>query len=458
MPRPRPSQRKSASQTDPIEVMIEAALLPGRYINWREEGDFVSGLEDAAEPVAALVETDPPRALRLTEAFLAGCYEKAEEGHWEWLYGHFVRGLWAAWLRARRAAGEDPDETARSFLERTENDPYGFADLDDDTLKAMDRAHLRALERATLAVFAEPAGGARVDAGAKTPARALEHARYRRESILRKIYAHRRDVEAYLKLCEASGGPDPDECLTLATMLKSKRRPAEALTWVDRGLALVRQRRSPLGEHRLTALRRELLARLGRADVVLAEVWRDYCEDPNRFTYEALMRLVPAPERPAWHAKAIDASSSGTDLAALLDLWLVTEEHARVVDRVRAMTDAQLAAVSHAINDRVAAHLDAPHPELAARVYRALALRVLAAKKSKVYGAALQNLADARRCYLAAGQGRLWDAVVAEVRAAHARKTSFIKDFERIAAAAGPTTEPSFLERARGRWFSGSEG
>jgi hypothetical protein len=72
--------------------------------------------------IAKLLESDPGRAARLYETFLAGCYEKAEEldgssGN----FGMFVHDLYAGWIEARQAAGADPDETAKWLLARMDD-------------------------------------------------------------------------------------------------------------------------------------------------------------------------------------------------------------------------------------------------------------------------------------------------------------------------------------------------
>lgn len=79
-------------------------------------------------------------------------------------------------------------------------------------------------------------------------------------------------------------------------------------------------------------------------------------------------------------------------------------------------------------------------------------MRILEAKKSKYYEAALANFADARRCYVRAGLGTEWERLVQEVRAEHHRKTGFMPSFEELAAGGGPSAKPTFLERAKGRW------
>ena len=94
---------------------------------------------------------------------------------------------------------------------------------------------------------------------------------------------------------------------------------------------------------------------------------------------------------------------------------------------------------------------------MAAKVYRALGMRILVAKRSKYYDAALSNFKDAKRCYERSGLHRDWEALVADVRRAHHRKAGFMADFERLVAGRGPSDEPSFLQRARSRWLARGE-
>ena len=93
------------------------------------------------------------------------------------------------------------------------------------------------------------------------------------------------------------------------------------------------------------------------------------------------------------------------------------------------------------------------YPALAARVFRALGLRIVNAKKSKYYDAALADFERARDCYLAVAQEAEWEVLVAEVHREHGRKYSFMPGFKRIAAG-GPARKPmpSLIERAKQRW------
>ena len=88
---------------------------------------------------------------------------------------------------------------------------------------------------------------------------------------MRAVYTQRRDVRAYVALCEQSQLLAQD-CLAVATMLKAKRKLKEALGWVDRGLAVEKQHpHGSIARYDLAKLKRELLTKLGREDDALEE-------------------------------------------------------------------------------------------------------------------------------------------------------------------------------------------
>jgi hypothetical protein len=198
-------------------------------------------------------------------------------------------------------------------------------------------------------------------------------------------------------------------------------------------------------------MKRELLTKLGRSREALEEAWAEFREDPNKFSYHELMRFVPKAERAGWHAQAMDAAERA-GLGSLLELGLETGEIERSVERLRTATSAEIEALSHDRTEPAAKRLATSHPDVAAKVYRALGMRILNAKKSKSYGAVLSNFQAAKRCYERSGLHRDWEALVADVRRAHHRKAGFMADSERLVAGHGPGHEPSFLERARSHW------
>jgi len=235
--------------------------------------------------------------------------------------------------------------------------------------------------------------------------------------------------------------------LTVATMLKSRRKLDDALSWVERGLATG----DSMAAYDLNKMKRDLLAKLDRGGDALASAWSEFEAHPSTFTYEELIQFVPKAERATWHTKAMD-STQRADLAPVIELLLGTEETSRLVDRLRKTNDAELEDLSHYTTEPAAKKLAKEHPDLAARVFRALGVRILTAKKSKYYDAALSNFESAKECYERAGLEPAWEAVVALVREVHHRKLGFMESFEKLAAGHGPSNEPSFLDRARKRW------
>jgi hypothetical protein len=425
---------------DRSERAIEAALQPGRFISYHAAAAFIEDLDRVAAQIAALV---PARAASLYETFIAGCHEKAEElDDSDGAFGSFVASLFCSWAKARRAAGADPDDTACRLLAWMDEDPYGFCHrLEQELVKALDKPGLAAFERRVRERFA-----GRGSQRACDPA----FAQRRWGEALRTILAARRDVEAYVKLCEETA-LTPEDALAIARMLEARRKPAEALAWVERGLALCARSPASLGGHDLGRLKRALLRKLGRTEAALEAAWAEFEAHPDKYSYEELMRYVPAADRPAWHAKAMEAAA-GADLHSQIELWLGTAERDRLVERLRRATDEELEATSHYATEPAAKTLARTHADVAAKVYRALGLRILKEKKSKYYGAALSHLEEARRCHERAGLRAEWENLVRALRADHHRKVGFMKGLEEVVAGGGPSARPSLLERAKASW------
>src|SRR2546421_10269562 len=97
---PAPSSRVRARRSrDPLQSAIEAALDPGRFVSERACYAFISGLDEVADELAQLVESEPQRAAALYEAFVAGCQEKANEvDDSSGDQGMFVAGLFQGWI------------------------------------------------------------------------------------------------------------------------------------------------------------------------------------------------------------------------------------------------------------------------------------------------------------------------------------------------------------------------
>ena len=125
---------------------------------------------------------------------------------------------------------------------------------------------------------------------------------------------------------------------------------------------------------------------------------------------------------------------------------------ARLAELVRGSSDEALENVSHYATQPAAKRLEKNHPGLAARLWRSQGMRIVDAKKSKYYEAALSNFERARDCYRAAGLAAEWEQTVRRVFTLHNRKSRFINGFQALVAGAKRSEPPSFLARAKTRW------
>ena len=432
---------------DPMDTVIESALQPGRFIDWKQGASFLQGLYQAEHEIEALVASDPERAVCLYETSIAGCNMKANEidgsgGE----FGMFVGSLLRGWIKARQAAAADVDKTADTLLSWMENDDHGLcSDLKSDAAKVLDRAGLEAFERAVRVRFEA--------ACLKPEERVGGYYRDYWGQVLRSIYAQQRNTEKYLALT-AQTGLTPEDCEVVANLFQAKRKPDEALAWLERGIELDKSGSSwSVTGYKLPQLRRELLAKLGRENEALDSAWTAFLANPGRFTYDELLSYVPNAERASWHEKAMEASKQAS-LTSLIELWLSVKEIERLADRLNRASDRELEGLSHYTTEPAAKRLVKTHPAVAAKVFRAMCVRVLNSGKSKYYDAALANIEAARKCYLAAGLDELWRTTSTEIRRDHFRKYGFMPGFEEIVAGKRALPKPSFLDRARAQWAS----
>lgn len=435
-----------------LEKRIERALMPGAYIDWRGASIFVSGLYAVADRIDAIVSRDPEGAVELLEGLIGGCFEKAEElddsgGE----LAMFVGDAFKRWVRARQAAGADPEDTVRMFLAWEAGDNYGF-------LHAIDREAVEALDAAGLAAYARELDRRFVAASTATGAATSATTRpgWKWARAWRAVLLKQGDLAGYLALCERTG-LEPSDCLAIATLHAGKGDHVAALEWVDRGLELTVKESWREGTSELKLMRRELLLKLGRGAEVVADAWAAFQAYPSTYAYETLMKVAPADERAAWHERAM-AEPPRAGLDAALSLWLMGGAMERLVAAVEAASDEDLEMIGHNAGEAAAASLEIAHPALAARLYRAQGWRILARGKSKYYDEALGYFAKARACYAAAGQAAAWDAVIEAVHWHHSRKRGFLNDFDRMLEGPWPPAPPpSIIERGRARLRSSEQ-
>jgi tetratricopeptide (TPR) repeat protein len=437
-----------------LESRIEAALLPGQPLSWRDTGEFIEGLELARNAVMALLPGKAALAAELLEAFLAGCMAKAGEVHLSGdELGDFVQGLAGGWVRARRAAGCAPEDTIRVLLDWEEKDEYAFFHDAESELAGIfnsaERAALIAALRARLDRELPGAGGP----GPAGPPSGGDFRARRTADKLKALYECSRNADAFEEVCRATG-TSPKDCERIAKILRSRGKALLALEWVEKGLRLQSEDRRGWDAWELRDIKRELLKRLGRREEALQFAWEEFRRHPSEFSFADFMGCVPPPERSAWRAKALEAAETAP-LDSCIDLFLKARELPRLAARVARAGEEELEKQSYLRAVPAARKLARGHPAEAAALYRGQAMQILNAKKSGLYGAAVKYFSEARRCYKAAGRPEEWRGLAERVLGAHSRKPAFLARFRPLASGDAAAREPSFLERAKERWKGG---
>lgn len=198
----------------------------------------------------------------------------------------------------------------------------------------------------------------------------------------------------------------------------------------------------------LEQLKPEILRHLGRKEDALALAWSDFEENPNEFAYEQLMRYVPKRDKTAWHERAM-AAADKADLGEFVSLCVKAKGWERLARRVHSATGGELESLSHYCTEPAAKGLEKRDAFAAAKLYRALGLRIVNAGKSKYYTEALGHFENARDLYCAIGHVEEWQSLVRTVRVAHSRKSGFLSAFERIVSG---KSSSSYTEEALARW------
>lgn len=422
------------------ERTVERLFRPGTFIPERACEDFISDLEEVEAEVAKGMADQPERAITRYETLLAGCYEKTCEmddsgGH---MTG-FVERLFCGWAQARQAGQAEPGQTARWLLDRMEQDPHGHClHLEREVAQVLGEREKVAFLRGIEARAGAEEGGCIRDPGA-APQRWVE--------ALREVHRAWDMLASTIALAESTGIRSRD-CEEIAEMLVAREQLPEALAWVERGLALEKK---DGGGYGLESLRRELLVRLGRGDEALQSAWARFEAYPHCFTFEPLADLIPESEAQAWRGRILEVVGRAR-LEERMDLLLVLEEVDLLGQLVEQTSDEDLEGLSHTRGEPAATLLQDGHPGLSARLWRAQALRILHARRSRYYEVAVLDLAHARDGFLAAGQDEEWERTASQLRVEHKRKLGFMEGFERLLAGAPAIRQPTFLERAKATW------
>lgn len=422
------SKRK---QDDELAAEIRYELMPGRYVKWDEVSRLVHNLDRVHEKVAGLVKTgEPERAVQLYEVFMKGVYAKIEEADDECDLAMLFHDLACGWIQARQVAGRPAEETVGQILHWMKKDDYGFCNnIEQKLIKVLDAKG----QRLFVGHFRELVDKTQVEPSVETSNKGFgrDPELQLKAEPLKNIYESLNDTASYEAICEKTGF-SPKDCERLAKMEMAQKLWANALAWVEKGMAL-KPKRNWWNEdsHSLDQMRPELLVHLGRKEDALAVAWKKFQQNPNEYDFEQLLRYSPKKERSNWQERAM-AVADQSSLDNFIPLCVKAKEWDRLALRIHAAAPAELEALSHFTTEPAAGGLANHDPLAAVKLYRALGLRIVNSGKSKYYPEALQHFKKARDLYCHLGLVSEWYALAQFVQSAHSRKSGFILAFNRI--------------------------
>jgi len=430
---------------------IEDALYQEDFVSYGRAWEFVHNLGQVKEKLDAFAADDPECAVEVYEVFLSGCYDKADDiDDSSGGLGDFFQDLFLSWVKVRQQAKCDAEQTVRQILAWIENDDYGFAyEIEKQVAAVLGKTEYRLFVQH----YQEQCDRAydQLEKKELLPISKYPNAFRLPAMALRDIYMAKKDFKSYLKLLERYT-PSPKDCMNLASTYQAKRKYAEALEWVQRGLPL--ENRGKWGNETtwgLKGMKQKLLHKVGRSQDALQAAWDEFRKHPSDYSYDDFMQYVPKSDRKTWHAKAMDVAKKG-NLHGFMELCTKTKEWEQLAQRVASVKHPSLEALGHFVMEPAAKGLERQFKPEAAKLYRALGIRIVKSGKSKYYANALDHLRKAKQCYQKSSLHKEWDALVAIIRKNHSRKYSFITGFEDIVSDGARPAIESFSTKAKKRW------
>ena len=431
---------------------IESSLSFDTFIPYKYASDFILGLERVKSKIDTLLKNRKAmQAVPLYEVFLSGCYEKAEEiddsgGD----LGMFFEELFCSWIDARQKAKCDSKQTINQVLKWMENDEYGFCyNIEKSIVKIFCKNELKTFESIIKSRFDD----AYVSESPKKDKRIYNYSYPVRKNtdILKIIYNEKKDIKSYLSLCEKVG-TTPKDCEVIALLYKSIDNFQEALKWVEKGLKLEEKDNwQNESSYALERIERELSSLLGNNGYAIESAWTNFKKYPSEYSYDELMKYVAKKDINSWHNKAIEEAKK-SPLASTIELFIKTKELDFLADRILSVKCEELENISHYKMEKAAKVLLNKNSIAAAKIYRAMGMRILNSGKSKYYNIALEHFLKVKNLYNKNNSEEEWLSIIRYVRENHARKYSFIPDFEKLVSGKYPPIRESFIQRAKKRW------
>ena len=389
-----------------------------RFINRNEASSFAHEIDQIR---VAIVDDLVPRAPRAGADLLADLihtsdevYERADDS--DGAIGDMYREAIDDWGRAWcRILGRQPEALAATVLHEFRDDDYGIKDgIIAAFADALGESGLEALRKLLEAEIEKlPVSQPKAEGS-------WDHERFVLAHGLAEVADARHDVDAYIEAVSLGGHPE-QRAIEVARRMLAAQRPSEALDWLDRAGS----RRHEPGD---VDLRIAALEALDRGAEAQAARW-DWVEKTLSLDhFHAYIERIPAEERRHWTSRAIARAEHGhQDVGSALH-FLTRIDETEAAERLVLKRANEINGHVYFVLRPLAEALAPAHPLGAVILYRAMALAVLGAARSKSYSYAAHDL-------LRAGQAaeRVTDwhgfpdhaAFMRQLRQEHGRKYSF---------------------------------
>jgi uncharacterized Zn finger protein len=424
-----------AADSDQVDVAsfrraIELAIDPGDFVPYQEAYDWSRGVEEVMDAVERLLGAGHPGAvIELSEYALATLDELGglvddSDGH-------------VGVLRDRL------EHLHLAACERGDPDPVGLAErllrfqLESELEAFWDAAETYGdvLGEAGLARYAELASVEWEQVPELAPGDERDHRsnRFRITHVMEELARASGDVERVVAVLRRDLSL-PYSFLRIAEAYREAGPGDAAIEWAERGIEAFPERPDP----RLQTFLAEAYAGCGREADALEVAWDHYCDHPSVETYRA---LKPYAERvgewPRRRERALTLlrkrARESREEAQRRGYWLRGGDHSELVrillwegDVEAAWREAEEGGCGEGLWLELAERRKQTHPEDALRVYRGRIEPTIGGKSKRHYEEAVGLIEEVGALLRRLGREEELPRLVAEVRAAHARKRNLV--------------------------------
>lgn len=184
---------------------------------------------------------------------------------------------------------------------------------------------------------------------------------------------------------------------------------------------------------------------MGNNNYAVESAWADFKKYPSEYNYDELMKYVGGKDINSWHNKTIEEAKK-SPLDSTIELFIKTKELDFLAGRILTAKREELENISHYTMEKAAEALLDKNSIAAARIYCAMGMWILNLGKSKYYNIALEHFLKVKSIYTKNNSKEEWLSIARHIREKHARKYSFIPDFEKLVSGKYPPPRESFIK------------